>query len=284
MKNISHLRYFYDAARLGSIRQSAQINFVSPSAVSQSIKSLEEELDCKLLVHRRNNFQLTEEGEKLLERLPEFYDSLEELKSYVQSGSRHEGDVVFGTQASLAHAILPEFLLNMATRYPGLIPEFRLGTTDMVRSWLRQGDVRFAVTLDHGSYENATVIPIGSGKFVGIEKKSRCLDKKYIVTSPTPELIELEKTWFKQKKTPLPVKMRVDSWGVILRLVQVGMGRGFVPEYLLNSKTRQQLNVFNVLPGHQFNYDISVVCRGVMKPRDQLFVDLLVDWFKARER
>lgn len=42
--NVDRLRYFYDAAKLESVTASAQLNFVTQSAVSQAIRVLEAEL------------------------------------------------------------------------------------------------------------------------------------------------------------------------------------------------------------------------------------------------
>lgn len=60
------LEYFADAARLGSIKASADRHFISPQGLSRSIHSLEKELGVKLLDRGVNSVQLTPEAEQLL--------------------------------------------------------------------------------------------------------------------------------------------------------------------------------------------------------------------------
>ena len=39
--NVNHLKFFFDAASLGSVSKAAKKNYVSQSAISQGIKNLE---------------------------------------------------------------------------------------------------------------------------------------------------------------------------------------------------------------------------------------------------
>ena len=62
MFNLFHIKYFLDAARLGSVAAAAKENHVSSPGVSQAIRRLEEQLGDTLLTHRKNHFELTAMG------------------------------------------------------------------------------------------------------------------------------------------------------------------------------------------------------------------------------
>src|SRR5690242_11017059 len=92
LMNLVYLKYFLDAARTGSISQSAKENFVSQSAISQGIHKLEKELEKELVVHRQNRFRITPEGEIVLQMGLEVFERVEEL----QTALKAEKDEVAG--------------------------------------------------------------------------------------------------------------------------------------------------------------------------------------------
>ena len=61
--NIRQLQYFCDAAQMESVAKAAEKNMVPPSAVSVSIKRLEEELGVPLFERTSNSVKLTAKGQ-----------------------------------------------------------------------------------------------------------------------------------------------------------------------------------------------------------------------------
>jgi len=59
------LYYFYLAAEKGSFKEAAETAFVTPAAISQQIRQLEESLNCTLFIRQHRNIALTREGEIL---------------------------------------------------------------------------------------------------------------------------------------------------------------------------------------------------------------------------
>ena len=60
---LKQLNYFQSVVRLGSFSAVAEENFISQSAISQQVQSLEHELGFALLVRRNRSFSLTPAGE-----------------------------------------------------------------------------------------------------------------------------------------------------------------------------------------------------------------------------
>jgi len=56
------IRQHTHAARLGSVTEAAKKNYVSQSALSQGIRSLEKDLKVELTTHQENRFVLTDTG------------------------------------------------------------------------------------------------------------------------------------------------------------------------------------------------------------------------------
>ena len=60
---LKQLNYFQSVVRLGSFSAAAEENFISQSAISQQVQSLERELGFALLVRKNRSFSLTPAGE-----------------------------------------------------------------------------------------------------------------------------------------------------------------------------------------------------------------------------
>ncbi|USD64743.1 LysR substrate-binding domain-containing protein [Vibrio sp. SCSIO 43136] len=75
------LYYFHLAAQTGSFKQAASELFVSPAAISQQIRQLEEWLKCELFVRQHRKVVLTKEGEVL-------YQSTQKGFVEIQNGVR----------------------------------------------------------------------------------------------------------------------------------------------------------------------------------------------------
>ena len=56
---LKQLKYFQSVVRLGSFSAAAEENFISQSAISQQVQSLERELGFALLVRKNRSFSLT---------------------------------------------------------------------------------------------------------------------------------------------------------------------------------------------------------------------------------
>lgn len=76
------LRAFESVARNGSMKKAAEELNVTPGAISQLVRKLEEELDCRLLIRLNRRFELTEPGIRLKTGLA---DAFIRMKAAVES-------------------------------------------------------------------------------------------------------------------------------------------------------------------------------------------------------
>ena len=75
------LRTFCIVAQRGSFRLAAEDLFLTPSAISHQIKSLENELDAKLFDRRARELQLTDAGSTLLRESSPLISQLDQVAS-----------------------------------------------------------------------------------------------------------------------------------------------------------------------------------------------------------
>lgn len=91
---IAHLRVFRDIAQSKSISEAAEINDISQSAASQSLKSLEKQCGVGLVDRDRRPLRLTDAGEIYLEASRDIVRRYEELEARMAAHKQQAGSVV----------------------------------------------------------------------------------------------------------------------------------------------------------------------------------------------
>lgn len=242
--NLSHLKYFYDAARLGSISKAATLNYIGQPALSKAIKALEIELNTNLVVHKRNSFELTEQGVRVLKNSQKIFDSVETLKDSLYDEEEVSGEVHFSCQSSMGEShLLTNSIKIMRSYFPKLNPVLSLGRTDLVRTWLQDGKIDFALVINNRDFSDFNTQIISKGYFHLIKSKDYKKNWKsegVLITEPTKEVEDLKIRYYQFQQNHLPVMMQIGSWSVIKNFVLEGIGVGYVPDYLIEKEIKNR--------------------------------------------
>lgn len=115
------LRYFREAALLGSVRRAAEHLAVAPSAVSRQIAKLEEELGTALVDRRSRSMALTEAGTLVLAHAEHAMQETGDLRAALHdlTGLR-SGRVRIASIEGMVTYFLARYLANFEKRYPGI--------------------------------------------------------------------------------------------------------------------------------------------------------------------
>ena len=81
------LRYFIAIAQTESVRKAAELLNVSPSALSKTLRHLEDELEIKLTSPLGRGIVLTPEGRRLAQDAEKIIENLDQLKTTIRSDS-----------------------------------------------------------------------------------------------------------------------------------------------------------------------------------------------------
>lgn len=234
--NLDHLKYFVDAAANQSVGQAARKNNVSQPTVSQGIRRLEQSLGVELLSHRKNVFELTEHGKTVSQAAKNIFEAVDGLKqSVLENDGTLKGSLSIGAVDSLAIHLLPVALRDLVRQHPQVVPEVHIGSVADLARWIEQGKIECALVVDDGkefSFLKKTVLRRGS--FRGIAGKGRKVATgRHLVmtTDERPGLKDLRRLLPKRQKQEIGL-MRIESWEVIVRMAQVGVGVGIVPDFV----------------------------------------------------
>lgn len=186
--NIDQLRYFADLAKTKSMNTTAKRMFISQPALSESVKRLEEELNCVLLIRSKTGIAFTEDGKMVLEhalRILEHHDQIRRNLQIKYDQEHLHGKLVIGVGPTINDTFLPDLLLEMHQCHPHITLSVLENSSDSLFSLLENsiidiGLIGFSKTFPQGFslscvYDNYYIKKLFSDPIVCVMEKSHPL-------------------------------------------------------------------------------------------------------------
>lgn len=145
VNNFRAIATFAKAVELGSIRQAALAQGVTPQAASQAIAQLEQHLGVRLLHRTTRSLALTEEGQHFLENTQPALAALDRALAQAREAKDEVAGPlrIVGPKSSFAGILMP-LLDEFCRTYPGIQPDVQLD--DSLGNWvLDRVDVGFRI-------------------------------------------------------------------------------------------------------------------------------------------
>jgi len=125
--NWNHLYYFYETARVQSLKKAAKGIGISPSTLSEQIKKFEEKLHKKLFNRSSKGLQLTQDGLQVFERTKSIFEEGSKLLEEFSDNTVGGYPVTIGIEETISNDLATEF----CSQYWDLYTMF--GTVNTVR-------------------------------------------------------------------------------------------------------------------------------------------------------
>lgn len=158
-RNLNDLLAFVTVAREGSFTRAAAALGVTQSALSQTIRAMEERLQIRLLTRTTRSMSSTPAGERLLQAIGNRFDEIEaELDALTELRDKPAGTVRITCGDHVLHSVLLPKLRPLLREYPDIKLEFDVnyGFRDIVADRFDAG-VRLGKTID----KDMIAVPIG---------------------------------------------------------------------------------------------------------------------------
>ena len=184
-------RVFLEVAKQGNISAAAQNLFISQSAVSQSVKQLEEQLQVRLFSRSTRGVSLTSEGKLLLEYVSHALGLLQSGEEKIAASRQLlTGELIIGASDTVTKTYLLSRLEAFHKDYPDIRIRILNGTTSMVLDYLhaRQVDIAFA-----SEAPDETVYSV-----------RHCVDTHTIFVA-APDYLEFDKVYTMEEIAALPL-------------------------------------------------------------------------------
>ena len=234
------LRGFYFAAKEGNFTKAAKLTFRTQSALSQQIKSLEQEFGCALFDRNTpRKIKLTTEGERFFKfseaALAEFNQLKEDI--YEMQG-QPRGSLKFAAPFTTLMRLFPEILATFTKRYPFVKLKVLDRPQEEAIRLVQQGEADFCVALKSTIPKTLKSIPWKKVTFVLMVPPKHPLTKlkrltlnqiaKYpLILPPQNMLLPKRKKFFESlKKSSDDYQVVMESSNVELSSIYVEEGLG----------------------------------------------------------
>jgi len=275
--HIETLKVFCDLVELESFSFAAERNFVTQSAVSQQIRTLEEKFKRKLLerVRGRREIRLTPAGEVFYRECKNVLDSYRQLHENMNSiVGKISGVVKVATVYSVGLHELPPIVREFMSKFPAAKIDLEYSRTTRVVRDVLKGIIELGVITFPEPRRGLEIVPMASARLVLITPPDHeFAGRKQIAVSKLKEqnFVLFERDIPTRKATDKMMKSygvsvkkvaEFDNIETIKRAVEVGFGLAIVPlPSVIDEEKNGQLSIVK-LKEKNWDRPVAVVYRS----------------------
>ena len=251
--NYELYKVFYYVATSLSFSEASKKLYISQSAVSQSIKTLEKKLGQTLFIRSTKRVQLTPAGSLLLKHVEPAMNLISRGESQLlDSGTLGLGQLHIGASDTICRYFLVPYLKQFHKMFPNVPIKVTNATSIQCVELLDQRKVDLIVTnfpnthLNHAYIQktvcNFSDVFIANPAYFDLKDRQISLAelKQYPIMmldrkSTTSEFLH---NLFLQHQLELIPEIELSSNDLLIDLARIGLGIAFIPDYCLTKESR----------------------------------------------
>ena len=252
--NYELYKVFYYVATSLSFSEASKQLYISQSAVSQSIKTLEKKLEQPLFIRSTKKVQLTPAGKILLKHIEPAMNLIRRGENQLlDSGSLGLGQLHIGASDTICRYFLVPYLKQFHKKFPNVPIKVTNSTSLSCVELLEQGKVDLIVTNFPNSNLNQSYIRktvcsfhdvfIANPAYFNLKQQEIALEdlQQYPILmldrkSTTSEFLH---NLFLQHQLELMPQIELSSNDLLIDLARIGLGIAFIPDYCLNRESKE---------------------------------------------
>ncbi len=288
--HIETLKVFCDIIESGSFSYAASQNFVTQSAVSQQVRSLEDKYDCRLIERGRSSVKPTAAGQVLYNASKDIVRRFMEVENKLRGmGSVVAGSIRVGTVYSVGLHELPPYVGEFLRNYPAVNVHLEYQRSNKVYEDLLEGRIDLGVVAYPAKRSQIVSVPFRHDELVLVVPADSPLAKQSKVS-----LAQLGGQKFVGFERDIPTRkaadrilrehgvrpvysMEFDNVETIKRAVEIGLGVAIVPGLTVeNECARGVLKALEFQEGTVMRPLAIIYKRGhELVPAARKFIELL---------
>lgn len=261
-----------------TLRKAAEKLYISQPAVSQRLKSIEDEWGIQIFIRTKKALYTTGLGERIIAHAKKVVEEERQVKDYIQANvGEVEGNISIGVSSLIGYTILPDILAKYLNDFPNVNVKINVGSTQEIIA--NQGDYHLSI--------------IRGSRILNKENELLYTDKHYLVTpkdvdieglaviefQADPNYITHIKNFFEARfNIKYEPKIFVDQITTCRELLRKKVGITVLPELVLEGLDLENYHIEEVLVDGKalirdtfISYDKSVL----LLPQVESFIKLI---------
>ncbi len=246
------LRAFVTIVRTGSFTVAARELFLSQSAVSHSLRTLEEDIGCRLLDRVGKRVTLTPAGEHLFHHAEKILqDMINARQEITQLGQWGVSRLRIGASTTACQHILPGVLTRFKEQFPKCHIIIEPGDTPEMIEGLHSNEIDIAIALEPKHHEQLdfrslfldelafVVSPDHPWAAQGHATRTDIPTQSYIFYSKNSYTFRMVVEYFAGEEMVLKNVMELGSMDAIKEMVKLGMGVSVLAPWIVRNDLRE---------------------------------------------
>jgi len=245
--DLKSLRIFQHLARTLHFAKTAEVMFISPSALSRAIQRLEEEAGVSLLVRDNRTARLTPEGQKMLsfaEQTLQGWQAL--LNEYDDHNQALKGELRLFCSVTASMSHLPSLLDRFHSQHPNVEIKLTTGNPNESAPRVQEQNTDMAIVIhtpnfpDELYFQHLDKVPLvmitpRNHAANGVNKLDWTREQMILPDSgPSKRIVH---HWLSEQGIRPRVYASVGGNEAILSMVALGCGIGIIPQVVLQHST-----------------------------------------------
>lgn len=249
--NYELYKVFYHVASTLNFSEASKQLFISQSAVSQSIKTLEKKLDQVLFIRSTKKVQLTPEGEILMRHIEPAMNLIQKGEAQLLEAATTGGQIRIGASDTICRYFLIPYLKRFHKAFPNAHIKVINQTSVKCAELLKNGLVDLIIVNYPNNHlgNTASIVKIKrfQDRFIAgdafDELRGRKLTFRQLIRYPILMLDKNSATneflhqLFQQHQLDLVPEIELTSNDLLIDLARIGLGIAFVPDYCISENT-----------------------------------------------
>jgi LysR family transcriptional regulator for metE and metH len=253
----THLRIIREISRRGSLTAAAESLHLSQSALSHSIKKLEQQIGTAFWYKEGRKLQFTDAGRHLLEQAMRILPQLESTEETLQHYAAGEvGTLRIGMECHPCYKWILNRVSEFLEAWPKVDVDVKLAFQFGGMTALTNYDIDILVTPDPFKSQDTSFIPVFDYEQVAVVHPDHPFSKRAFLspedfleetlfTYPvTPERLDIFTLFLLPNNCEPKIHKTADATEIMLQLVEAGRGIATLPLWLVEEYQTQ----FNVIP------------------------------------
>ena len=246
------IKFFYHVASALNFSEASKRLFISQSAVSQSIKTLERKLDQTLFIRSTKKVQLTPEGEILMRHIEPAMNLIQKGETQLLDAASTGGQIRIGASDTICRYFLIPYLERFHKSFPGAHIKV-INQTSMKCAELLQNGLVDLIVVNYPNHHLGTAtsvirikkfrdVFIAGNTFSDLQGETlsfaRLLRYPILMLDKNSTTNEFLHQVFQQHQLDLVPEIELTSNDLLIDLARIGLGIAFVPDYCISDSEK----------------------------------------------
>lgn len=265
--DLNKIKYFCSVIRTGSIKQAAEELYLTSSAISQAITSLENNLDVKLFTRIGKKLIPTEAAYQFFEACSHYQNNLEQaIFSLSKSEKAIEGQIRIATFTEFAKSQLILFIDKIQQKHPKLTVKLLFGSPSYIDEQFEEGKVDFTFSIyPFDKSKNCLSNKIIKEELIFVGHNSLKIDNMSLESILKLPIIDyyskhqLMNRWIQfhygKNIKHIPIKIYAATTEMVSQFIELKSGFGVIPKYIFDDlKSKNNLSIIRPTENNLYDY------------------------------